>query len=118
MQELCKKHEDLADKFRRFQRKQIKNFLQIPLDYMINFSTDKGVLNCNLPREYQELTWRLRNIQKNVVLKRIFEIRAEKLRPGLIDAIQIHLQQKTERDQRIRKKLKNKIMKMYEEEVS
>lgn len=51
-------------------------------------------------------------------MRRIAEIKLNKLKPGLKEAIQVTMQQKAERDEKIRNKLKKKVMEMYEKEIS
>ena len=74
--------------------------------------------NQKMTKEKQQLAWKLQNIQKNIVLKRVFEIQLEKAKPGLKEAIQISLKQKAIRDAKIRKKLKKKVMELYEKEIA
>ncbi len=45
------------------------------------------------------------------------EIKAEKQKPGMKEAIQLHLRQKAERDERVRRKLKKKLLAVYEKEI-
>ena len=51
-------------------------------------------------------------------MRRIQEIKLHKLKPGLKEAINITMQQKAERDTKIRSKLKKKVMEIYEREIS
>jgi hypothetical protein len=46
------------------------------------------------------------------------EIKETKKKPGLKEAIQISMQKKAERDEKIRSKLKQKVMDLYEKEVA
>ena len=60
----------------------------------------------------------MRVIHKNVVIKRIAEIKELKSKPGLKEAIQITMGRKAEKDEKARKKLKSKVMALYEKEIS
>jgi hypothetical protein len=53
-----------------------------------------------------------------MAMRRVIEIKREKAKPGIKQAIQISLKQKAEREEKIRRKLKKKIMEMYEEQMS
>ena len=61
------------------------------------------------------MAWKMELILKNVVMRRIVEIRIEKAKPGLKDMIMASLKQKYEKDEKIREKMKVKVMELYEE---
>ena len=46
-------------------------------------------------------------------MRRISEIRAEKSKPGLKDMIMQSLKKKYEKDEKIREKMKKKVMEIY-----
>ena len=64
------------------------------------------------------MAWKMELILKNVVMRRIVENRIEKAKPGLKDMIMASLKQKYEKDEKIREKMKVKVMELYEEQVS
>ena len=51
-------------------------------------------------------------------MRRIYEIKQQKSKPGLKEAIHMEISKKAERDTKIRTKLKQKVMEMYEKEIS
>lgn len=51
-------------------------------------------------------------------MKRIMEIRAEKSKPGLKDMIMLSLKQKYEKDEKIREKMKQRVIELYEKQVA
>jgi hypothetical protein len=57
------------------------------------------------PRSQAE-GWRLENTLKNVVIRRLEEIRALKARPSLKDTIAVYLKKKAEKDERSRVRIK------------
>lgn len=50
----------------------------------------------------QELAWRLSNTFKNVVMRRLIQIRAAKAKPSLKDMIMESLKKKNEKDEKMR----------------
>jgi hypothetical protein len=48
-------------------------------------------------------------------MRRIIEIRNEKAKPGLKDMIMESLKKKYQKDEKIRDKMKRKVMELYEE---
>ena len=88
----------------------------IPLDYIMNLP--KEIRNLKLSKDKQVQTWKLANINKNIVMRRIIEIKREKAKPGLKEAIQLTIRRKQEQDEKLRRRLKKKVMAMYEKEIS
>lgn len=116
MTEIAKRHKEMEEKFLKFQKKLFNDPKNFPLDYIMNLLPESR--NKALSKEKQERLWELMTMQKNMAMRRVIEIKREKAKPGIKQAIQISLKQKAERDEKIRKKLKKKIMEMYEEQMS
>lgn len=51
-------------------------------------------------------------------MRRILEIKRDKAKPGLKEAIQLTLKRKAQKDEQVRRRLKKKIMSLYEKEIS
>ena len=51
-------------------------------------------------------------------MRRIKEIKAAKAKPGLKEAIQITIKQKAIKDSKVRSKLKEKVMELYEKNLA
>jgi len=71
--------------------------------------------NTDLNQQSQQLAWKLENTFKNVVMRRLQEIRQLKARPSLKDKIMEIMKKKNEKDERARNKIKEKVLEMYEE---
>ena len=54
--------------------------------------------------------WRLENILKNVVIRRLTEIRALKAKPSLKDMISEYMEKKREKDERARVRIKEQVL--------
>ena len=54
----------------------------------------------------QEKAWRLENILKNIVIRRLTEIRKIKAKPSLKDMVADYLQKKAEKDDRATVRIK------------
>jgi hypothetical protein len=52
------------------------------------------------------------------VIRRIQEIKAAKAKPGLKQAIEITMAKKAEQDEKVRNKLKTRVMALYEKEIA
>ena len=105
----------MEQKFMRFQKKIFLEQKSYPLDYIMNLPREHR--NKSLSGSKQQLAWRLRNIQKNIVMRRIMEIKALKAKPGLKEAIEMTLAERQKRDENIKKRLKKRIMELYEKEL-
>jgi hypothetical protein len=56
----------------------------------------------------------LENILKNVVIRRLTEIRALKAKPSLKDMISEYMEKKREKDERARVRIKEQVLQIYE----
>lgn len=56
--------------------------------------------------ETQEMGWRLENKLKNVVVRRLDEIRAIKAKPSLKDMLDVYFDNKDQKDERSRVRIK------------
>lgn len=57
------------------------------------------------------------NILKNVVARRLSEIRAVKAKPSLKEMITAYLNKMNDKDERARNRIKDKVLTMYENET-
>ena len=71
-----------------------------PLDYILNLPKD--MRSGHLGDKEQEQTWSVANVFKNVVMRRLIEIRAAKAKPSLKDMIMESLKKKNEKDEKMR----------------
>jgi hypothetical protein len=74
----------------------------------------KELRNKSYDRPTQEHAWNMHNVIKNVVFRRVMEIRTQKSKPGLKDMIMESLRKKNLKDVKIRDKMKKLILEMYE----
>ena len=56
----------------------------------------------------------MRNIIKNVVMRNIVAVRQQKAKPGLKDMIMAFLKVQYKRNEKIREKIKEKVVNVYE----
>jgi len=75
-----------------------------PLDYIMNMP--KHLRDDSKPVKDQEDVWRLENCLKNVVIRRLTEIRAQKAKPSLRDMITEYIDKKNEKEKRARIRIK------------
>lgn len=61
--------------------------------------------------------WELENTLKNVVIRRLTEIRAIKAKPQLRDMILVYLQKKLEKEERQRVRIKEQVLNLYEQKT-
>ena len=59
----------------------------------------------------------LENTLKNVVIRRLKEIRIFKERPSMKDMIDIYLRKKAEKDERARIRIKEQVLEIYEQKT-
>ena len=100
----------------RYQNKIAKENKQYGLDYIMNLPSE--FRSKQMSRAKQEKAWNLRILHKNVVIRRIQEIKILKAKPGLKEAIQITMAKKAEQDEKVRSKLKARVMALYEKEIA
>lgn len=67
-------------------------------------------MSTDMNEETQQKAGRLENQLKNVAIRRLTEIRAIKSKPSLKDMIDKYLQQKGEKDERSRKRIKEQVL--------
>lgn len=104
---LTKHHEELEKKFLKFEKQILKdNDKSYPLDYILNLPIedfDSG----NLQERYESL--QRENIFKNVVMRRLYEIRQFKAKPKLKDMLLSQLNTMNLSDIKARIEIKKKI---------
>jgi len=61
--------------------------------------------------------WKLENVLKNVVIRRLTEIRAIKAKPSLRDMIMVYLDKKLEKEERQRVRIKEQVLNIYEQKT-
>lgn len=111
MVELLPRHKELRYKFLQFKKKTILQDKPFPLDYIM--TVPKHLKNNKNPEE-QAQVWRLENVLKNIVIRRLTEIRAIKAKPSLRDMIQSYMNKKSEKDERARVRIKEQVLQIYE----
>lgn len=111
---LTKHHESMENKFLKFEKQILKEKKSYPLDYILN-----------LPDKYFEVAGqgrhegiRLENIFKNVVMRRLYEIREIKAKPKLKDLLLQQLNTKNISDWKARIEIKKKIREMTEKKTA
>lgn len=115
MLEILPRHKDLRKKFLTFKQKTIIQNKPFPLDYIM-------ALPRHLKKNQQhsddfEKAQRLENILKNVVIRRLTEIRALKSKPSLKDMISEYMKKKNEKDERARVRIKEQVLQIYEQKT-
>lgn len=78
----------------------------------------KSLRNQELDKKKQELYLQMSIKFKNVVMRRLEEIRKEKAKPSLKDMIMESLKKKNKKDEKLREMLKKKVMEMYEHQAA
>ena len=81
LENVKKDHLDFERKLGFYQNEILKRKLTFPLDYIMNLPTEYR--DNLISQEEQEGIWRRENIFKNVVMRRLLEIRREKKKPKL-----------------------------------
>lgn len=90
---ICDKHSKLEIKFKKFRRQTITEDKPFPLDYIMNLP--KHLRNNKLDQAVQNRAWRLENTLKNVVVRRLTEIRKIKEKPSMKDMIAEYMAKKS-----------------------
>ena len=85
----------------------------IPLDYIMNLP--KHLINNKLDKAAQVNAWRMENILKNVVVRRITEIRTILDKPTMKQKIAEYLNQNALKDERGRIRIKEQVIRIYEQ---
>jgi len=62
-------------------------------------------------------TLKLENLFKNIVMRRITEIRIEKAKPSLKDMVEQYMVKKAEKDERARIRIKEQVLEIYEQKT-
>jgi CRP-like cAMP-binding protein len=111
---LTKSHETMEKSFLKFEKDILKEKKSYPLDYILN-----------LPDKYFEMagpgrheTIKLENVFKNVVMRRLYEIRELKAKPKLKDLLLQQLNTKNISDWKARIEIKKKIREMTEKKTA
>ena len=115
MMEILPRHKELK-KFQSFKQKTIIQNKPFPLDYIMK-----------LPRHLQKRkdidtktyarSLLLENVLKNLVIRRLTDIRKEKAKPSLKDLIGAYLKKKGEKDERSRIRIKEQVLQIYEQKT-
>jgi len=111
---LTKYHKEMESNFLKFEKNVLKEEKSYPLDYIMN-----------LPDRYYEQAGEGRheaglreNIFKNVVMRRLYEIRELKAKPKLKDMLLQQLNTNNISDWKAKIEIKRKIRKMWEKNTS
>jgi hypothetical protein len=115
LNEILPRHQALEKKFRQYKIKTISEIKPFPLDYIMNLP--KHLINKQMSAEHLARCQTLENILKNVVIRRISEIRAQKAKPSLKDMISTYLKMKGEKDERARIRIKEQVLQIYEKKT-
>lgn len=115
MNSICSKHKMLEEKFLKFQTKINIDSKIFHIDYILNLPEE--LRNAKYKAEQQEKVSRLMEIQKNVVMTIIMEVRKKKERLGLKDLIMVSMKKKNQRDEKMREIMKHKLHDMYLQNV-
>jgi hypothetical protein len=86
-----------------------------PLDYIMNLP--KHLIDKEISPDITLRAQRLENCLKNVVIRRITEIRVEKAKPSLKDMISMYMKKKGEKDERARIRIKEQVLQIYEKKT-
>jgi len=108
LNDILPRHQDLRKKFLRYKAKIMDSMKTFPLDYIMNLPRHLRKLEMDIGKQAD--AWRLENILKNVVIRRLTEIRAQKEKPSLRDMIAEYLQKKAEKDERARVRIKEQVL--------
>jgi hypothetical protein len=108
LNEILPRHQALAKKFRQFKVKTMSEIKPYPLDYIMNLP--KHLIDKKVSPEVLARAQRLENSCKNVVIRRITEIRALKAKPSLKDMISMYMKKKGEKDERARIRIKEQVL--------
>lgn len=115
LNEIIPRHQILAKKFRQFKVRTMSEIKPYPLDYIMKLP--KHLINHKISNEQISQAQRLENTLKNVVIRRITEIRALKAKPSLKDMIDMYLKKKGEKDERARIRIKEQVLQIYEKKT-
>lgn len=110
MVSLTKNHEEMEKKFLKFQKQIFKEKKSYPLDYIMNLP-EKSFGNAQ-SEKYEE--YNRENIFKNVVMRRLKEIRELKAQPKLLQ----QLETKNISDWKARVEIKRKIRELKERQTA
>jgi len=105
MEDVATRHHVLRKKFSEFRKNTIMQDKPYPLDYIMN--VPKHLRNPKVEEGVQLNAWRLENALKNVVVRRLTEIREVKDKPSMKDWIDEYLKQRGEKDERSRVRIKD-----------
>ena len=111
---LTKHHELLEKRFLKFEKDILKEKKSYPLDYIMNLP---GKFFGDDLKERHE-SFKRENVFKNVVMRRLYEIREMKSKPKLKDLLLQQLNTKNISDWKARIEIKRKIRVMLEKETA
>lgn len=115
MLEILPKYDKLKRKFVAFKLKTIQMGKPFPLDYIMNLP--KHLRRKDMADADTLRAWKLENVLKNVVIRRLTEIRAIKAKPSLRDMIMVYLDKKLEKEERQRVRIKEQVLNIYEQKT-
>lgn len=99
-------------KFKKFRRQTITDDITFPLDYIMTMP--KHLKNPLLSEPVQIRAWKLENILKNVVVRRLTEIRKVKNKPTMKEMIDAFLYKRNSKDERGVIRIKDQAIRLYE----
>lgn len=99
--------------FLEFKENTIKQDKPYPLDYIMVMPKHKIK---GKDTQHMAEVQRLENIVKNVVIRRLTEIRIIKAKPSLRDMIDAYMKKKGAKDSRALVRMKEQVMHLYEKE--
>jgi len=103
----------LNKQFLEFKENTIKQDKPYPLDYIMVMPKHKIK---GKDTQHMAEVQRLENIVKNVVIRRLTEIRIIKAKPSLRDMIDAYMKKKGAKDSRALVRMKEQVMHLYEKE--
>ena len=112
MEEVANRHKVLRKKFSEFRKNTIMEDKPYPLDYIMNLP--RHLRDHSISEEVQLRAWRLENQLKNVVIRRLAELKAVKDKPSMKDWIDEYLKQRGEKEERSRVRIKDQVLQIYE----
>ena len=113
---LTKHHEDMEKKFLKFEKQVLKEKdKSYPLDYIMNIP-EEFYEGSNIAERYESI--QRENVFKNVVMRRLYEIRQLKAKPKLKDLLLKQMNTKNISDLKARIEIKKKIRDMCSKNAS
>lgn len=83
----------------------------IPLDYIMRIP--RYLREKNPEKDYHNMQ-RLENVVKNIVMKMLAQIKADKNRPSLKETIMEYVKKREAKDERVRERIKDQVLQQHE----